>query len=98
MQEVAKFETDQLKQQLEDRKQEAEAMKTELCVRQSRLLKDFYYKVTHVARLFNSCYCIIDNRFYSNKRFPGGFIWKMYPESFLKLSAIFLQPQATRNI
>uniref|UniRef100_A0A8C0F953 Kinesin family member 15 n=1 Tax=Bubo bubo TaxID=30461 RepID=A0A8C0F953_BUBBB len=31
LQEVAKFETDQLKQQLEDRKQEAEAMKTELC-------------------------------------------------------------------
>uniref|UniRef100_A0A663MBZ8 Kinesin family member 15 n=1 Tax=Athene cunicularia TaxID=194338 RepID=A0A663MBZ8_ATHCN len=30
LQEVAKFETDQLKQQLEDRKQEAEAMKTEL--------------------------------------------------------------------
>ncbi|NXT38868.1 KIF15 protein, partial [Pelecanoides urinatrix] len=41
LQEVAKFETDQLKQQLEDRKQEAEAMKTELCVRQSRFLKDF---------------------------------------------------------
>lgn len=38
LQEVAKFETDQLKQQLE---QEAEAMKTELRVRQSRLLKDF---------------------------------------------------------
>nr|XP_031359763.1 kinesin-like protein KIF15 [Lonchura striata domestica] len=31
LQEVAKFETDQLKQQLDDRKQEAEAMKTELC-------------------------------------------------------------------
>ncbi|NXY03993.1 KIF15 protein, partial [Pteruthius melanotis] len=40
LQEVAKFETDQLKQQLEDRKQEAEAMKTELCVRQSRIIKD----------------------------------------------------------
>lgn len=39
MQEVAKFETDQLKQQLEDRRQETEAMKTELCVRE--LLKDF---------------------------------------------------------
>uniref|UniRef100_A0A8B9SMP7 Kinesin family member 15 n=1 Tax=Anas platyrhynchos TaxID=8839 RepID=A0A8B9SMP7_ANAPL len=31
VQEVAKFETDQLKQQLEDRRQETEAMKTELC-------------------------------------------------------------------
>ncbi|NWS70265.1 KIF15 protein, partial [Crotophaga sulcirostris] len=31
LQEVTKFETDQLKQQLEDRKQEAEAMKNELC-------------------------------------------------------------------
>ncbi|NXD08742.1 KIF15 protein, partial [Nothocercus nigrocapillus] len=31
LQEVTKFEMDQLKQQLEDRKQEAEAMKTELC-------------------------------------------------------------------
>ncbi|XP_010214759.1 PREDICTED: kinesin-like protein KIF15 [Tinamus guttatus] len=31
LQEVTKFEVDQLKQQLEDRKQEAEAMKTELC-------------------------------------------------------------------
>ncbi|NXL86611.1 KIF15 protein, partial [Alectura lathami] len=31
LQEVAKFETDQLKQQLEDRRQETEAVKTELC-------------------------------------------------------------------
>ncbi|NXY47803.1 KIF15 protein, partial [Ceuthmochares aereus] len=31
LQEVTKFETDQLKQQLEDRKQEGEAMKNELC-------------------------------------------------------------------
>ncbi|NWH64941.1 KIF15 protein, partial [Geococcyx californianus] len=31
LQEVTKFESDQLKQQLEDRKQEAEAMKNELC-------------------------------------------------------------------
>lgn len=35
LQEVTKFETDQLKQQLEDRQQETEAMKTELCVRKS---------------------------------------------------------------
>lgn len=64
MQEVAKFETDQLKQQLEDRRQETEAMKTELCVR-VRAFKRLYYTVTHIASLFNSCY-ISDNRFPSD--------------------------------